>query len=303
MLSSQLKVAAVRGGLFVAVLAALTLGASPAGALIVKTKSGARFGVVPAIRGAGAASRPALGALVPSCTTSCAPVTYHNSGPVQHGEKEYLFYWAPSGHPMPSTYRSGFTTFIQEIAGRDYTGTNQFSVAQQYYDLSGPGGAKRFVPYGITYGGAVLDTHAYPPSGCSGTDANGAAEPVCLTQAQIATELSSYITAHSLRTDPTVEYHVITPNGVASCFDSSSTICSYTQYCGWHSTMQVSGHTVLYADLPWVYNVNGCDTNLAFRSGYSTGDALDPVVDVMSREISESDSSIQGPNRHDAPQA
>jgi PKD domain/Phosphate-induced protein 1 conserved region len=291
MVSSHLKVAIVRRGLFVGTLTALALGASPAAALIVKTRSGARLGIVPAIHGSVQPLSPGTRTRATACASSCAQLVYH-SGPVQHAEKEYLFFWAPSGRSLPSTYRSGLVTFIQEVAGRDYTGTDPFSVAQQYYDLSGPGGAKRFVPYAISYAGSVLDTHAYPASGCSDTDGINSL-PVCLTQAQIVAELSSYITAHSLPTGLGVEYHVITPHGVGSCFDSQNTDCSYTSYCGLHTTTTVGGHPVLYTDLPWDYNTSGCDLNLAFSAGYSTGDALDPVVDVLSREISQSMSDPQ----------
>jgi PKD repeat protein len=169
------------------------------------------------------------------------------------------------------------------VAARDYTPGNVFSVDQQFYDNSGPASAKRFVPYAITNGGTLTDTTAFPASGCSdGTT-------VCLTDAQLSGELTSYINAHGLPKGPSTEYFIFTPYDVGSCFDGTSSSCAYTAYCGYHSFTGTAGSAteILYANMPWAYNMDGCDTNLAFFSGYANGDAIDPVVGVWSHEASE----------------
>ena len=110
---------------------------SSASAKVVKDSvTGAKIGAFPSIRGSGPAVKP----ISTACSTSCTPLTFHAGGVVQRGEKEYLFFWTPSGHSVPSAYRSGLATWLNGIAKKDYTSANPISVSQQYYDLSGPSG-------------------------------------------------------------------------------------------------------------------------------------------------------------------
>jgi PKD repeat protein len=84
-------------------------------------------------------------------------------------------------------------------------------------------------------------------------------------------------------------YFVFTPVKVGSCFDSTALTCAYTQYCGFHSFIGTAGTAseILYAHEPWAYNISGCDTNIAFGTGYPNADAIDPVVSTLSHEASE----------------
>lgn len=260
--------------------------ATPAGAVVRFDSAVHRtFGVIPAIGQSGgvAGSSRAAGARAGfSCATTCTPLQY-NGGPVQHGEKVYLLFWAPANYSptFPATYKSGMGAWLSDLAAANGTSGNPISINTQYYDLSGAGGTKSYVPYSIQNGGALTDTNAYPtPNGCN----HG---PTCLTDAQIRSELTSYIVAHSLPTGLDVEYFVLTPQGVNSCFDSGGTSCSYSYFCGYHSALPVSGNTVTYADMPWAYNVSGCDVNSAFGAGYPNSNFTDPVISVFSHELSE----------------
>jgi len=247
-----------------------------------------RFGVVPAVGARGAAhlaGAPFQGGTCNADGNDCTPLSY-NGGPVQHGENDYLFFWAPSGHSVPNEYVSGLQTWLGAVAANDYSPSNPFAIDQQYYDMSGLGGSKSFVPYAVTDAGTILDTDSYPASGCTDT-ANGESFPVCLTSEQIVSELSSYIAAHNLPTGIDVQYYVLTPQGVASCFDSSSAECAYSSYCGYHSYAGSGQSQIVYADMPWLYQVPGCDTNEAFGSGYPNPSDIDAVVSVFSHELSE----------------
>ena len=262
-----------------AMLAAIAWSAAPAAAKVVKDSvTHKKFGVALSTR----APRPIATACIAD-NTDCTALTYHG-GAVMHAEKFYMLYWTPAGHAVPSAYRAGLNAWMNEFAGASYTAGNLFSVDQQFYDTSGPAGAKRFVPYAITNGGQLIDTNAYPASGCSDDGM-----PICLTDAQLSAQLQSYVTGHSLPTGPGVEYFIFTPYKVGSCFDGTSTTCAYTGYCGYHSYIGAANSSteILYANMPWAYNVSGCDTNLAFSSGYANGDAIDPVVGVLSHEASE----------------
>jgi hypothetical protein len=272
----RLTIALVVTGL----LAALALGAAPAGAkVVVDPVTQKHFGVVPTTT-----ARQPSGAACIADNTDCTTLTYHG-GAVQHAERDYMLFWTPAGHGIPSAYRAGMNAWLNEVAAADYTAGNLFSVDQQFYDTL-TGGAKRFVPYAITNGGTLIDTAAYPSKTC-----NDDSKPICLTDAQIQAEVKKYVAAHSLPTGPGVEYFVFTPVNVGSCFasTSSSADCAYTGYCGYHSFIGTarSSTEILYANMPWAYNENGCDVNLAFSTGYANGDAIDPVVGVLSHEASE----------------
>jgi PKD repeat protein len=259
---------------------ALAFSVGSASAEVVKDSAiHKKFGIVPttnAPRHVGAAACIADG-------SDCTALTYHG-GPVMHAETFYLYFWTPAGHALPSAYKAGLKQWLTEIAQKNYTPGNVFGVDQQFYDNSGPGATKRFVPYAIKNAGSLTDTNAYPASGCINTSTD-----LCLTDAQLAAELSSYVAAHALPTGPSTEYFIFTPFDVGSCFDAGSTQCAYTAFCGYHSFTGTAGSAgeILYANMPWAYGMNGCDTNLAFGSGYPNGDAIDPVVGVWSHEASE----------------
>jgi PKD domain-containing protein len=212
-----------------------------------------------------------------ACTTSCVNVTFHG-GPVQHAEKDYLIFWTPPGYYMPPAYRSGLITWMSDVAAAAYTPGNVFSVAQQYYDLSGPGGAKSFVPYAVTYGGSFVDKAALPASGC--TDS---ATPACIDDSQIRAEVQKIVTMHALPQNDNTEYILFTPFNVGSCF--SGPACAYTQYCGYHNYFAGPSGNIVYANMPWAYNTNGCDANLAFNTGLPNGDAIDQEVGLLSKEL------------------
>jgi hypothetical protein len=216
-----------------------------------------------------------------SCTTNCSLMTFHG-GPVQHAERLTFIFWAPSGYYMPSSYRSGLGTWLNEVDAANYTAGNVFSLAQQYYDNTGPGATPNFVPYALSSGGAYVDTSALPVSGCtdSGTTA-------CLNDGQIRTEIQYVIPAHALPQNTNTEYVLFTPKYVGSCFTSASTSCAYTQFCGYHSFFTGTSGQIVYANMPWAYSVSGCDVNSAFSTGYANGSAIDPEVGVLSHEIIE----------------
>lgn len=273
-LARRLPMAVAVAGLLVA----FACSAAPAGARVVTDPATHQnFGIVPTVF-----AKRSVSAACNADNSDCALLNYHN-GPVQHGEKVYLLFWTPTGHSAPYSYRAGLGNWLNDIAHYDYTNSSPISVTQQYYDLTNPSSAKNFVSYGVSNGGTLLDTNAYPASGCP-TYTNAA---ICLSDAQLQAQLTSYITAHGLPTGMGVQYYIMTPYNVGTCFDSGGSQCSYTAYCGYHNSYTSSGHTILYADMPWAYNVNGCDVNMAFGTGYPQADGIDPVVGIFSHELSE----------------
>jgi PKD domain len=229
--------------------------------------------------------------------SNCAhPLAYHN-GPVQHAENDYLFFWGPSGFTT-SSYVTGMQQWLNDLAGGDYTTGaaapvgNPVSVAQEYYDLSGPGKTKRFVSYDVANAGTIVDNNAYPTNGCTDkyTDWFNSNTVVtlahCLTQAQLYTELSHYIAAHHLPTGLSTQYFILTPTNVGSCADSTNKSCAIASYCAWHSIGGTVAAPIVYAYQPWLQGTT-CDVNRVntFTNIYSSG--IDSVVGTFSHELSE----------------
>jgi hypothetical protein len=264
--------------LVVGVVVAVACSAVSASAKVVTVQSGHKIGYFPSPRFAKANPM--------ACTTDCTLMTFHSGGVVQHTERQYLIFWAPSGHYLPASYRTGLGQWVSDFAGANFGPSTDFSVAQQYYDLTGPGSAKSFVPAELSNAGSFVDTNAYPASGCTDSD-GGATLPVCLNDTQIRTEIQRVVTSQKWPLDQNTEYLLFTPKSVGSCFTSSSASCAYSQYCAYHSFATVTGGQIVYANMPWSYGTAGCDVNTAFGTGYANGSAIDPEVGVLSHEIIE----------------
>jgi hypothetical protein len=268
-----------RGGLGVAVAAlAIGLSAAPAGAVVVRATSS--HGPISYMRTPQAAAAFA-------CTTTCGALTYHG-GPVQHGEQLISIYWGPTGHYIGATYKAGINQWLNDFAAGNYGASNVFSVAQQYYDTSGSGGAKRFVGYNLINGGYINDADVYPPSGCTFSGLS-----VCLTDAQLRTEIQHIVSTRGLPTGPNVQYLLFLPYQVGQCFDTASTQCfaygntSNSIYCGYHSYIGSGSTQIVFAAMPFLYKAAGCDANAAFKLGYANGSSIDTEVGILSHEIIE----------------
>ncbi|MGH2833162.1 MAG: PKD domain-containing protein, partial [Solirubrobacteraceae bacterium] len=93
-------------------------------------------------------------------------------------------------------------------------------------------------------------------------------------------------------------YLVLTPPGVGGCFGGSTEECAYKQYCAYHGDFGGDGKTLgeqtLYADLPYLGEVIGCDSGVhpneqvslkEEKEGVDVG--ADAVIDTASHELNE----------------
>jgi hypothetical protein len=224
--------------------ALLALGASSASAVIVQLHNGRTVSYQPL------KSAPGLSAL------SIAPLAsgdliYHG-GPVMTSNTNYTFYWSPSGaSAYPVGYESGVNTYVEGLAHDSGGNQNVDSVATQYSN-----GGGEAVAYDSHFAGAILDTDPYPKNGCKKAT-------ICLTDAQLQAELSSYITAHGLPKDLVHEYFLLTPPGVENCFEASGAECSAgsssPSYCAYHGSFASGGEKIVYSSDAYVTGVEGCD--------------------------------------------
>jgi hypothetical protein len=224
---------------------ALALGTGSASAVIVRLKDGRALSYQPL-------RRAALKALMP-LDTFFSNVEY-DGGPVMASNTNYAFYWDPvsAGAPAyPAEYQSGVDQYFEDLAHDSGGHENTDSVAAQYNDAAG-----EFANYESRFGGAILDEDSYPPNGCKQAS-------ICLTDAQLRSELLSYIQSHDLPTGLAHEYFILTPPGVEDCFEASGSECSagagHAAYCAYHSYAAVAEGEIVYADDPYVTGNEGCD--------------------------------------------
>ncbi|HEX7610101.1 MAG TPA: IPT/TIG domain-containing protein [Solirubrobacteraceae bacterium] len=230
--------------LTLAVALMLGVGASGASAVIVQLPNGKTVSYQP-LRGSAGALRaqPFAG----------SNLAFHG-GPVMTSNTNYTFYWAPSGSPAYAAgYQSGVNQYMEDLAHDSGGNQNVDSVATQYTNS-----ASEPVAYKSHFAGQIIDTNPYPKSGCK-------AATICLTDAQIQTEIKSWVTAHSLPHDVTHEYFLLTPPGVESCFSSAGTQCSAgttaPAFCAYHGAISDAGGPIIYANDPYVLGVSGCDSS------------------------------------------
>jgi hypothetical protein len=226
-------------------MAMLAAGASSACAVIVKLSSGRTVSYQPLH---GVATAQSL--LQPFLSTEA--LVYHG-GPVMLTNTNYTFYWAPSGSPAyPAGYQTGVDRYLEDLAHDSGGNQNVDSVATQYTNASAA-----HVKYSSHFAGAIVDTDPYPKNGCK-------AAAICLTDAQLQTELKAYVSAHALPKDLAHEYFILTPPGVESCFTSSGIECSAgainASYCAYHGYIPVTGGNIVYANDPYVGENPGCDS-------------------------------------------
>lgn len=176
----------------------------------------------------------------------------YNGGPVMPSNTDYMVLWSPGGlSAYPAGYVSGLRTFFKDLAHDSGGHQNVDSVSAQYNDLTGA-----FARYQTTFGGALLDTDPYPPGECP------AAAPVtaCLTDPQIQTELTRFVTGRGLKTDLSHEYFLLTPPHVETCFTNDPTTnfggcsagepLSIAAFCAYHQNTSLSP-MLLYANDPF----------------------------------------------------
>ena len=219
-------------------------------------------------------------------TTQKAADLPYNGGRVINSNRTHPIFWEPAGSGMAFDpgYESLIQTFLIDVAADSHKTSNVYSLSGQYTDSNGP------AAYDSAYGGAVVDTDPLPPSGCT-EPATGPGWTVCLTDAQLETELGHVVAADHLPTTNRDVYFIITPDGFGSCTDSGSSSCalggSENGYCGYHSE---TPNGIVYAVIPYNAVPGHCQSNNP-RPNSSTAD---PTISTVSHEHNEMDTDPDG---------
>jgi hypothetical protein len=282
-------------GLALAIVAsACALGpiTSPAGAAVVHNPLGQFLGVLPSTL-----HRPAP--LTPTANGT-PPLTYHG-GPVVHSSKAYAIFWRPTGTYIPAGYQSEIAQYFTDVSADSWKTSNVYAALTQYCQGVATGAksctsaANNFSSYNVAYGGSTVDATAFPktnncPNYTLGDDSTST---ICLTDAQIRTEVNKVVAAKHWATGLGTEFFVFTPAHVGQCQDLAGTACYdpafSSGYCAYHSNI---GGTTLYAVQPWA-DISGCQYSTT-NNPYPNDDGADTTINVMSHEHNETISDPLG---------
>jgi hypothetical protein len=176
----------------------------------------------------------------------------------------YAIYWQPSNwsQQFPAGYSTLINQYFADVAADSGNTTNVYYTETQYSGIK----------YQSAFSGSGTMTSSFT-SDCSDSASPGA----CVSDAQLQTLVSNYVSGHGLPRDSQHEYFVFFPPGLGSCLGSAG--CAFTDYCAYHS----STGSLIYANQPFVENVGGCDAG--HHPNSLPGDA---VLNVVSHEHNES---------------
>lgn len=204
----------------------------------------------------------------------------YDGGPVLHSNRSHVIFWQPAGSGLTFDpgYQQLIETFLSDVADDSHTTTNVYGLSGQYSDPGGP------AAYDSSYGGAVQATDPLPPNGCTEPPATGPGWTVCLTDEQLEHEIGQVIAADRLQSTNRDVYFLVTPDGLGSCTDSSSSSCalggSAGGYCGYHSETPAG---ILYAVIPY----NGVAGHCQSGNPRPNASPADPTISTISHEHNE----------------
>ena len=222
--------------------AALALAPSPASAVLARLRSGSVVSYQP-LRGA-----------APLPLDAVFSNLDYNGGPVMPTNTNYAVYWSPSGgSAYPAEYISGINQYFEDVAAGSGGHQSVDSIAAQYNDASGAHAA-----YSSQFAGALVDSQAYPASGCE-------AAAVCLSDTQLRSELARFIKANNLPVGLSTEYFILTPPEVESCyfdeegFEQCSAGTAHPAFCAYHGNIPTAAGQIIFSNDPYVTGNSGCD--------------------------------------------
>jgi hypothetical protein len=227
------------------------------------------------------AGLPALPLADPTTTVGSGPVDYHG-GQVMHTTTTYAIYWVPSGFSVDPSYESLINRYFTDVAAASGSNSNVYSVATQYYDNTAA------ISYKSTFGGSYVDPDPFPANGCSEAS-------VCLTDDQLQAEIQTVLTHEGWHGSASNMFFLMTPNGVASCIDSSGSVCSTNTFCAYHSAFFGSnGEAVIYANEPYVGTISDCTPSRVGQQGFPNDHDADAAINAISHEHNETISDPLG---------
>lgn len=219
--------------------------------------------------------------MVAHASSESAQGLSYGGGPVLNSNRTHVIFWQPSGSGLTfdPSYISLIEGFLRNVAADSHHTTNPYALSGQYTDASGP------AVYDSTYGGSVIDDDPLPANGCVEPPVVGPGWTVCLTDEQLSSEIEHVVQSRQLPTTARDVYFLVTPKGLGSCTDSTSTSCALggqpNGYCGYHS--QTADGTILYAVIPYNAVSGHCQSD----NPRPNSNPADPTISTVSHEHNE----------------
>lgn len=208
---------------------------------------------------------------------AATPAISYQGGPVLHGNRTHLIFWAPSNHPelhFEPGYMALMERFLRDVARASRSTRSIYGITGEYRDSGGP------AAYVSTYAGAVVATDPAPPSGCA-EPATGPGWNTCVTDRQLRDELARVIADHELPRGAGNIYLIVTPNGLGSCAGSACALGgSDGGYCGYHSWFETH---VVYAVIPY----NAVPGHCQSMNPRPNDSPADPALSTIAHEQAE----------------
>ncbi len=210
--------------------------------------------------------------------TTPIPLAY-GGGPVMPSVEIYAIYWVGALQSGGSASLTSHYMSVESGLAADYAGHTLSSNNTQYYMTS----PTKYITglsarTGSSLAGKYTDKNPYPPSGCT----NGFTGTNCITDAQLQNELANVMSIKGWTGGLNKIFLVFTGQGEGSCFDSTSTACSYTYYCAYHTAMGSGASSVIYGNEPYAAP-NACQDGTS-----PTGDpAADSAASIAAHEVTE----------------
>lgn len=206
---------------------------------------------------------------------------YHSGGSVVNGaaQQQYAIYWGTNfDYNGSSTYQSIINGYFQNVAADSGKSSNVYFSDTQYYGIG-----NLYAQYSQAFNSTsnVYSDPALPAtSGCSST-AGGTVK--CVSDAQVQAEVQKAINANGWpASGMNAEYFVFLANGVSTCSGSS---CFISQFCAYHSHLDIAGQHVLYANMPFTgYQLSSCSGASGSPNGNAAADATLSTVSHESNE-------------------
>lgn len=202
----------------------------------------------------------------PEAATRCPNpqnLLYHG-GPVMMTASAFTIFWSPGGG-LSRTFRDLNNRFFSDLGG-----SALYNIATQYYQDPGPA----FIDNASTLGGTWVDG-ANPYPGGRGTNENP------LTDQDVQGEIVRALAANPGWPPPDLSsaYFVFTEPGVASCADPTTCTPGVSIsgplaqfYCAYHSSFELGGRDVIYANMPFGASLPGCCGVRASPNGDASAD-------------------------------
>jgi PKD domain len=249
-----------------------------ASAVVATTTGGGTVGYLPLNQTPGPQGGSPL-TVRPTEPTGFPPLEYHG-GPVMHSHEAFAIFWAASGYSFPLGYEEAIETYLEDVAADSGKSSNVYSVSAQYTDETG------HATYDDSYGGSLVDTDAYGETCPEYSGIFGASYTACITDERMQEELSSVVEGEGLPHGLGVEYYIVLPPEVGSCFDEGSEFaCFDEQFCAYHSFDE--GPELVYANISYSpEDPIGCGVG-QYPNGHSNGNA-DDTFSSLSHEANES---------------